>query len=296
MENDNENNNTKFTVNNGVRSKYSLFRFYRFLHKIRMAGRGKALQIRQFLDWVIYSVCFLIIFITIRTLYSRLLIGDNFSYANKAFVGLGFPLLFNIKRKDLRNIFLTLSCITIFFTQAYTGLISMGISYAVLFWKNKMFIIILLITAITFCIAGHKISKGMTHSLWHDLSQRITGNIGAIDNWKNIAWGERNKFTIKGYLLLTDNHSDLIQGFKELGVVAMTSILFFVLLPAFYIKLNSVLSLSVFASYISLLFQEIVDFPFRRWNTGFLGIIIILLMYYIAFFKEKDEKVNPDYI
>ena len=75
-------------------------------------------------------------------------------------------------------------------------------------------------------------------------------------------------------------HSDLLQGFFELGIVRMIPLLYLIFLPLTWFKLKP-----IFISYLCLLFQGAFEFPFYRCSVGYgyetliLGIIIILMVW-----------------
>ncbi len=221
-----------------------------------------------------YVICFWTIYMAIMNLNLIPCKVGYFPLKSRAFMGLGFPFLFSIKKKDIRNVLITICILSAIYLRQWLTLGCIGITFIAMSRGNKWLTISLIILSIIFFIYGKPLER---------LNLRMNGYISGLQNLK--LSGDRD-FSIKNYIPSESNHSDLIQGFKAIGLW-MIPLLVVVLLPVFYKQISYVLS-----AYFCLWFQAIVDFPFRRWNTCILGIIIILLMYHNLLNNEKTDSIG----
>ena len=251
---------------------------------------------KKYISWL----CFLITLIALRTIYCVLFhkLGGTFT---PYIIGIGFSLLFNIKKRVWRYIAIALSILAVLLAQSWIALFCVGLtSLIILGIKRKLLAILLLVFLISFSVFIVKISPDYVGWGWSlgSLQNRIVFYTTTINNWNNIWLGEgfdkfktlprdvwkdniRPNDSFYEGLWIHDAHSDLLQGFYELGILKMIPILFIVLLPLFFVKLNTQLNLTVFISYLCVLFQGLIDFPFHRWTTGLLSLTIILMAYYL---------------
>ena len=243
---------------------------------------------------MISLICFLITFIAICSIVYFPINKMQF-LASSPFIGLGFPLLFEIKRKDIRNIAITLCIVSSFLYMRWISWICIILTYTILFWaKHKILFISGLVLMISFFpILGMKI-KELNNPI-NEMKIRINQYDELMNKWKKIWFGEGWRTFSKLPENQPENredkkwlhvvHSDLLQGFYELGVVRMIPILTILLLPLAFIKLGSPITIS----YLNLLFQGLIEFPFHRLITGSLGILIIFMIYKVIF-EGKCER------
>jgi hypothetical protein len=248
--------------------------------------------IKKYISWL----CFLITLIAIRIIYCSLfkqLNGNFIPYM----ISMGFPLLFNIKKRMYRNITLILGGVATLITQQWIALFCICLSFLIVLWiKQKLLVILLLIGIISFSVSAIKIYPQQREWGWSldSLQNRLVFYSTAMRNWNHLWFGQgydsfktlpENQPNNNPYgdKWIHNAHSDLLQGFYEFGIVGMIPILFLVLLPICFIELNTLLNLTIFSSYLCVLFQALIDFPFHRWSTGLLGLMIICLMYYISY-------------
>jgi len=255
----------------------------------------------RYISWL----CFLITLIALRVIYCRLTnkpMGGFTPYI----IGIGFPLLFNLTKGMIRNAVISICVLAALITQQWISLFCVSLTFLIMLSKHyKIIAILLLIALLCFGVSALKVFPGYEQWNWalNSLQGRIVFYSTLIRNWDNIWLGEGfDKFKTLPenqpqnnpyHLWLHDAHSDLLQGFYEFGIIGMIPILFIVLLPLFFVKLDTLFNLTVFISYLCVLFQGLIDFPFHRWTTGLLSLIIVCLMYYItsdeivAFFRVK---------
>jgi hypothetical protein len=216
-------------------------------------------------------------------------------------LGMGLPLLFNIKRKDIRNICLTLCILAIFLREGWISASCIGITYMVIFMHNKKFLMIWLPICLILCLCVLPKVYPKMRTIFEDSKYRIGNYELAISKWKNIWTGEglgywsmlpenqpavESPFKRKG-LWRHVVESDLVQSCLELGIIRTGIIAIILIWPIFYIDKSSLLNRTILGSYLCLLFQACIDFPFHRAITGTLGVWLILMMYKQAFFERN---------
>ena len=137
---------------------------------------------------MIYAICVILTFIAVsvfhRTGTGNLILG-NYSYL----LGMGLPLLWNIKRKDWRNIALTLCIMAIFFRLGWLGILSIGITYAIVYMNKRTFIMAWIPICLVFSLVIFPKVYPRVNSIEADLKGRIGYYEFAIKKWKNIIRG-----------------------------------------------------------------------------------------------------------
>jgi len=208
--------------------------------------------------------------------------------ANLTQYPMALPLLWFVRHEGLKWSLITIFLALTVMAYSWLGYLCLGITLATIYWKS-----IAKMTWKQFAIGFSLVALLMnTHSQNNDpmreLSFRMEHMSVALDNWKDYWWGEgynsyqklpENKAVwsdfVGDYRWRKHAHSDVVQGFMELGAVRMIPIMILVLLPLFFIKPEP-----ISAAYLCVLFQSFLDLPFHRWGTFFLAIIIIGIMYW----------------
>ena len=237
----------------------------------------------------IYCKCliaFIVAFISLRVIIKNDMIG-NYPFI----LGLLYPLLFEIKRKDIRNIILTLCLVAMYSSKSWIGFTCVGITHIVLFREYKIYIMSFVVLALLLGFTAHKMIK--VSNMQTELINRQIMWRDTLDKKFSILKGagfrafsklpENQPTARKDNKWLHTAHSDLLQGIYELGIVRMYFIMTFLAFTLLLIKSKPLL-----AGYLCLLFQACVDFPFHRAITGTFGLFLITLIYY-EFLRRKDK-------
>jgi len=209
-------------------------------------------------------------------------------------IGLGFPLLFNIKDRAKKYMAVTICLTAIFFRMGWIGYVCAAIGFgSFLVWKKKLRLIIFILLFLALMgFLGKRAYKEL-HTPFFDMGGRIEMYKSALSKWHNPWFGEGvgtfatlpenlPVFDKEGHLLRRWHHvihSDLLQGFWALGVVRMFPIIIAFLIPFFFLRIDTFQKMTIFASYLCVIFQACIDFPFHRWTTGLLCLIIMILTY-----------------
>ncbi len=198
-------------------------------------------------------------------------------------VGMGFPLFFNMERKDLRNIGITISVIAIILSMKWIAFVCLFITGLVLL-KRYMVVVLLILTLLIIPLSA-KIHRTGFGSPFKETIDRITLYNDLTLKWDKVWLGHGlNTFqNLPGNQPTTNKifpglwtrcaESDWLQGLYELGILRMIPILIFILLPLLWWKPSP-----IGAGYLCVIFQGLIDFPFHRWTTGIVGLVIILMM------------------
>ena len=242
-----------------------------------------------------YVICALLTLVAISVFHRTIAhthIVKNYAYI----LSMGLPLFFNIKRKDIRNICLTLAILAIFMQWSWIGLACIVITYTVVFMGNKKFLAVWIPACLilSFLVIPHVYPK--FDSIGSDSVGRIKYYEYAMQKWQHKFLGEgfrawsrlpenqpgasspiKQGHTIERWAHVV--HSDLIQGLIEFGAVRMFYIVCLLILPIALIRIDTLFNKTLLASYLCLLFQACVDFPFHRAITGSFGVWLILMMY-----------------
>ena len=209
------------------------------------------------------------------------------------FVAISFPFLLLIKDKTVRTFALTTCTIAMFIHLSAVCLLSMGLTGFVAFKPFRvlivvaMFILIPIISKQYSATLSNKLSTRMViyktmHKTW---SHKFLGEgIGAFKALKMKMKARRRK-----PVPVLRGHSDLIQGFYELGVLRMILLCLIVFLPIFFIRAD-IWSVS----YMNVLAQILTDFPIQRVSTCILSVIIIAIMY-IKRLGDKSYEIHSDF-
>ena len=225
-----------------------------------------------------YLTAFIVSFISLRVIIKNDVIR-NYPFL----LGLLYPLLFEIKRKDIRNIVLTLCLVAMYISRSWIGFICVGITHIVLFGEYKIYVLFFVAAALLLGLTAHKVIK--VSNIQTELIQRQVVWRDTMDKKFDIIKGagfrafsklpENQPSARKDGKWLHTAHSDFLQGIYELGIVRMYFITTFLLFTIFLISNRPML-----ASYLCLLFQACVDFPFHRAITGTFGLFLIALIYH----------------
>lgn len=210
----------------------------------------------------------------------------------RAIIGIAFPLFF-MWRKDLRNIAITLCLIAMFLTKSWVGIGCIAIAYIFLCWHSHKWLITLLLVLFFIALPVMVTVYSNLNDPYGDAQFRLETWKLTMSKWKNIWWGEgfgsfqklpENQPGARGGSLLAWAHSDLLQGLEELGIIRMIPILCLILAPLFFFRpLDGLFNRCIFTSYLCVLFQGLIDFPFHRPTTGLMSVMIITIMYLVRF-------------
>ena len=204
-----------------------------------------------------------------------------------SFISLGFPMLFDIRQKWVCSFGVILCFVAFILRGGWISLSSVGVVFFMRWWDKKILLVFLLIfiICVSLCLADNPVKS---------LNLRIQYYSVLLDKWQNKLWGEGigsfkkiTEFHIGNIWISSHNittaHSDLLQGFYELGIVRMVPILVFLLLPLAWFKANM-----ISASYVCVLFQGTIDFPFYRCSMGYgYETFIMCLLIVCGMYKEK---------
>ena len=140
----------------------------------------------------------------------------NFKY----YLGMMFPMLFEIKRKELRNPIIAIVIISLVLCRGWIGLACVAITYTVLFWNSRKVWVIAAL-ALMFA-AGPAIGSKSNNSVFHDLGGRNGYYTRAVELWQHPMTGEgfgsyqkipeNQPAARKDKLWLKWAHSDYVQG------------------------------------------------------------------------------------
>ena len=215
-------------------------------------------------------------------------------------IALGFPFIF-VLRKDIRNVFIALCLLVMFYGGETISWGCVFITFLIWFRKSKMLTILILTVGLILPFAGPKFLRISSNPI-SDMRSRIELYDTTLNKWTKV-WSGHYEFC--RFSALPENQpenrpdkrwlhtaeSDFIQGLYEFGVIRMAVIMLVLLLPLFYLKLNSPLNTAIFSGYVCMLFQSLFSFPFHRMITGILGSIIIMLAY-----GETYEDITSSFI
>lgn len=253
-------------------------------------------------EYMILTICAILTFIAI-SVFHRMVTGNLIVINYAMLLGMGLPLLFNIKRKDIRNICLTLVILAIFMRQGWIGIACVGITYIIIFMHNRKFLMFFLPLCLIFCLCVLPKVYPKMQTIIEDSKFRRGSYELAITKWKNIWAGEGFRTWSK----LPENQpeaespikhkgcwrhvveSDLLQSCLEFGIIATGLMAIILILPIFYIDTGNLSNRTILGSYLCLLFQACIDFPFHRAITGTFGIWLILMMYKQAFLTSEES-------
>lgn len=255
-------------------------------------------QIRRILQnserltkYAIYAICFLTLCTVIRV-FHEMLTTHIYPASHRAIVGIAFPLFF-IFRKDIRNIGATLCLIVMFLSKSWLAIGCISIAYTVLYWHSSKWIITLLIVLFLVALPSMVITYTNLNEPFNDARFRLETWKFTLSKWTNIWWGEgfgsfkrlpENQPKVRGEgQWRARAHSDLLQGLSELGILRMIPILCLILAPLFFFKRDILFNRCIFASYMCILFQGLIDFPFHRWTTGLMSVMVITIMYLLRY-------------
>lgn len=267
-----------------VNIRYFVDRFSFFLNSRVFCYVGKVWGSLQNAKSLIYGIAGLITWFSIYCLWGRLNgTPSTLVYIYPRFIGIAFPLLFYIERKDIRNVIMTLAIIVVLLTKQWLSLGCISIAYIVIFWEHKRVLaLIALVIGLTFAPMLYKfvgVNNPMT-----ELKSRIVIYEQTLDKTTNVWWGhgfgsfkkipENQAENRPSKLWLARSHSDFLQGLYEFGLIRMTVFMLIILFPLIWLKANP-----LSASYLCVLLNSFLDFPFHRWGTGVLCVIVIFMLY-----------------
>lgn len=250
----------------------------------------------------ILGICGILTFIAI-SVFHRMLTGNPILINYAMLLGMGLPLLFNIKRKDIRNICLTIIILAIFMRQGWIGISCIGITYMTIFMHNKKFLMLFLPLCLILCLFVLPKVYPKMRTIAEDSKFKIASYKFAFNKWQNIWWGDG----FRSWSKLPENQpeaesptkpkgywrhvmeSDAWQSCFEFGMLVTDVIVVILVLPIFFIDKSSLLNRTILGSHLCLLFQFFVDFPFHRAITGTLGIWLIIMIYKQAFLKSEES-------
>jgi O-antigen ligase len=210
-------------------------------------------------------------------------------------IGLGLPLFFNIKDKGIRNIGLTICIMTLFIRARWIGLACLVIMALVIPIKKKWVLFLLPICLVFGGFAYYQmystpcgkaqffpekqIRLEYYKYAWSKWEHKWTGE--GLRSWSKLPENQPDAVSPikeKGKWLHT-LHSDVLQLFFEFGIIGGVIVGALFMFPLFWLKMNTLLRRTLMASYLCLIMQACIDFPFHRMITGMLGLLIMLLIY-----------------
>lgn len=139
--------------------------------------------------YMMYSICAVLTLIAL-SVFHRMGTGEPILANHSYLIGMGLPLLWNIKRKDIRNICLTLCILATFLRLGWLGIISIGVTYAIVFIHNKKFLLFWIPFFLVCCLVIFPKVYPRINTMHNDMQNRITYYKIASDKWQNIWFGD----------------------------------------------------------------------------------------------------------
>lgn len=241
-----------------------------------------------------------------------------------AIVSIGLPFFFLIKNRDMRGATISFLMTTLFLRMGWIGFGCAFLTFVIMCWKDYKALRMVFIVGILVVLVLPNVFRGL-HTPIRDSGERVSFYKQALWSWQHPWRGDGigsfekipenqpvlmigNKIYYKAlnsnlpYLTeeemamkvrvvkkwLSVVHSDLLQGFIELGILIMFPIIFILAIPLCYLGFDTDRSSAILASYSTVLLQSCIDFPFHRDRTSVLCLIIII----IAFKETWKKKVS----
>jgi len=266
-----------------------------FIYKCLLGILGQVRRLLQnserLINYAIYAICIFTL-ITVLKVFHQMNTSHIYPVcSHRAIIGIAFPLFFML-RKDLRNIAVTLCLVAMFLSKSWLAIGCIAIAYTFLYWRSHKWLITLLLVLFFIALPVMVTVYANLNDPFGDAQFRLETYKLMLSKWKNIWWGQgfgsfqhlpENQPGARGGLLLAWGHSDLLQGLEELGVIRMLPILCLVLAPLIFFRLDALFNRCVFTSYLCVLFQGLIDFPFHRPTTGLMCLMIITIIYLVRF-------------